>query len=356
MRRPPPPQRTNCPNPHIHVATSLSGAPSSPRSTWWRAITKSPYTRQTYWRRPSPRLSGFSNSSGCPSASKNAAQMFQRLMDNVTSQLRGVFVYLDDVLVASMSAAQHERDLRHLFDALRCFGLVLNVNKCVFGACELEFLGHHVSAIGISPLPEKVEAVQRSRGLCHRWPPPAPQILQPPHKFRRSYHSAYDLELLAIYSTIIKFRHMLEGWKFQILTDQKHADEHVLQGSGPHFQSATASTRLHQRVCNGHRPRPRPGKRRGKRTLPSIRWWKRIGNRSLDSSHAIWHRLAELARAQCPLAEEPASSLRPENVRFPGIDLPVVCGHVTWTTSSPGPRSSTTTYLQLDPRFGPPVW
>ena len=80
-----------------------------------------------------------------PFVLKNTAQTFQRLMDNVTSQLRGVFVYIDDVLVASSSAKQHERDLKQLFSALRCFSLVLNISKCEFGARELEFLGHHLS-------------------------------------------------------------------------------------------------------------------------------------------------------------------------------------------------------------------
>ena len=36
-----------------------------------------------------------------------------------------------------------------------------------------------------------------------------------------SRYSAYDLELLAVYSTILKFRHMLEGRRFTIFTDQK---------------------------------------------------------------------------------------------------------------------------------------
>ena len=67
-------------------------------------------------------------------------------MDTVTSQLTGVFVYLDDVLVASRSERQHERDLRQLFAALKRFGLVLNVEKCTFGVREIEFLGHRVSA------------------------------------------------------------------------------------------------------------------------------------------------------------------------------------------------------------------
>ena len=59
--------------------------------------------------------------------------MFQQLMDNVTAKLSGVFVHLDDILVALMSAAQHESDLRELFSTLRNFGLVLNTSKCVFG-------------------------------------------------------------------------------------------------------------------------------------------------------------------------------------------------------------------------------
>ena len=36
-----------------------------------------------------------------------------------------------------------------------------------------------------------------------------------------SRYSAYDLELLAMYSTILKFRHMLEGHRFRMFTDQK---------------------------------------------------------------------------------------------------------------------------------------
>ena len=96
-----------------------------------------------------------------PFGLKNAAQTFQRLMDSVTSKLSGVFVYLDDVLVASPTAKQQERNLRQLFAALAHFGLVLNVNKCVFGVRELQFLGHTVSEQDIRPLPDKVESVRQ---------------------------------------------------------------------------------------------------------------------------------------------------------------------------------------------------
>ena len=96
-----------------------------------------------------------------PFGLKTAAQTFQRLMDSVTAKLSGVFVYLDDVLVASASEQQHAHDLRQLFSALKRCGLVLNEGKCTFGVREIKFLGHRVSAKGIAPLPGKVEAVQQ---------------------------------------------------------------------------------------------------------------------------------------------------------------------------------------------------
>ena len=53
-----------------------------------------------------------------PFGLKTTAQTFQRLMDSVTAQLPGVFVYLDDVLVASALPEQHEQHLHQLFAAL----------------------------------------------------------------------------------------------------------------------------------------------------------------------------------------------------------------------------------------------
>ena len=95
-----------------------------------------------------------------PFGLKNSAQTFQCLMDSVTGQLTGVFAYINDVLVASPSAEQHERDLRNLFSALQRFGLVLNSSKCEFGVREMDFLGHRVTVESIHPMQNKVEAVR----------------------------------------------------------------------------------------------------------------------------------------------------------------------------------------------------
>jgi hypothetical protein len=61
-----------------------------------------------------------------------------------------VFVYLDDIIVGSRDIQSHVQHLRLLFQRLRDNGLVINGEKCEFGARELDFLGHRVSAAGVS--------------------------------------------------------------------------------------------------------------------------------------------------------------------------------------------------------------
>ena len=94
-----------------------------------------------------------------PFGLKNAAQSFQRLMDMVCAGLDFVFVYLDDILIASESAAEHKEHLTVLFDRLEEHGLVVKKEKCLFGVSEIDFLGHRVDSNGIRPLPSKVKAI-----------------------------------------------------------------------------------------------------------------------------------------------------------------------------------------------------
>ena len=65
-----------------------------------------------------------------PFGLKNAAQAFQRLMDTVCRGLSLVFVYLDDILIASVDQAQHMEHLQTLFDRLNEHDLVINPAKC----------------------------------------------------------------------------------------------------------------------------------------------------------------------------------------------------------------------------------
>ena len=128
---------------------------------------------------------------------RNAAQAFQRLMDQVCRGLEEfLFVYLDDILIASCDAKQHRRHLRLLFKRLAEHGLVINVAKCKFGVDAIDFLGHRVTEQGVQPLPERVEAIRKIPPPCdakalneflgmvnfyHRFVPHAATLMEPLH-------------------------------------------------------------------------------------------------------------------------------------------------------------------------------
>lgn len=127
---------------------------------------------------------------------RNAAQTFQRFIDQVVRGLDFVFVYLDDALCASSSEEEHVRHVDALLARFAEYGVVINPAKCVFGAAELDFLGHHISSSGIRPLPSKIEALQvfpkpatprqlrRYLGMVnfyHRFIPGCARLLRPLH-------------------------------------------------------------------------------------------------------------------------------------------------------------------------------
>ena len=95
----------------------------------------------------------------------NAPATFQRLMQKVLSGLGSgdpfCEVFIDDIIVFSDTIEEHLEHLRMLFARLRRIGLKLHPGKCTFARREVLYLGHVISAEGIGPNPEKVEAVKR---------------------------------------------------------------------------------------------------------------------------------------------------------------------------------------------------
>lgn len=91
---------------------------------------------------------------------RNAAQTFQRFIDEVLLGLDFCYGYIDDILIFSPSLADHKRHLSQLFERLKQYGVLINTAKCVLGESEVNFLGYHVSAKGTRPLDVKVDAIQ----------------------------------------------------------------------------------------------------------------------------------------------------------------------------------------------------
>lgn len=132
-----------------------------------------------------------------PFGLRNAAQTFQQVVDSVLVGINRVFVYIDDILVASRSEREHEADLRALWGRLQAHNLTINQEKSVLGVKSLSFLGHQVDGNGIRPLEEAVQAIDKmqrpstvkevqsflgSVTFYHRFLPKISEVLRPLHQ------------------------------------------------------------------------------------------------------------------------------------------------------------------------------
>ena len=91
----------------------------------------------------------------------NAPAAFMGLMNRVFQPYldQFVIVFIDDILIYSPSAAEHEEHLRIVLQLLKEHQLYANIENCKFWLSEVKFLGHVVSQAGISVDPSKIEAV-----------------------------------------------------------------------------------------------------------------------------------------------------------------------------------------------------
>lgn len=131
-----------------------------------------------------------------PFGLRNAAQSFQRLMDLVLQDLDHVFVYIDDILIATPDTKSHIAVMRKVCERLCQHGLALNYSKCEFGSSKMDFLGHTVDETGIRPAatkvkdittfprPDEMDKLSTFLGMVnyyHRFVPHAADLLAPLH-------------------------------------------------------------------------------------------------------------------------------------------------------------------------------
>ncbi len=123
----------------------------------------------------------------------NAGATFQRKVDRAVADLEAVFAYVDDMDVASKNVEEHAIHLRQLFTGLREHGLVINEEKCVFGArassswaaaCQPGggAAACHVAAVVDFPRPSTVKELQGFLGMVYfnrRFLPGAAKVLKP---------------------------------------------------------------------------------------------------------------------------------------------------------------------------------
>ena len=95
-----------------------------------------------------------------PFGLRNAAQILQRFMDQVLCGLDFWYTYIDNVLIASKTTAEHKVHLRLVFELFVSYGILINPAKCVLSVSQLRFLGYHVNNQGVTPLLEQVQVIK----------------------------------------------------------------------------------------------------------------------------------------------------------------------------------------------------
>ncbi|CAN6462677.1 unnamed protein product [Victoria cruziana] len=91
----------------------------------------------------------------------NAPAVFMDLMNRIFKEFLDLFVivFIDDILIYSPDHETHAMHLRMVLETLRMHHLYGKTSKCDFWLTEITFLGHVISAQGVTVDPGKVEAV-----------------------------------------------------------------------------------------------------------------------------------------------------------------------------------------------------
>ena len=89
-----------------------------------------------------------------------ASSIFQRHMETLFQGLKGVSVYIDDILISAPSVQEHLQILEVVLERLEEANFCLNRVKCFFLRPKLEYLGHVIDAQGIHPTEEKIQAIR----------------------------------------------------------------------------------------------------------------------------------------------------------------------------------------------------
>lgn len=91
----------------------------------------------------------------------NAPSVFQRFINKIIGNLRHeqVLVYMDDLLIPSVTVEEGLETLEKVLFLLNEGGLKLNLSKCSFLKTKISYLGHEICPQGISPGLIKTAAV-----------------------------------------------------------------------------------------------------------------------------------------------------------------------------------------------------
>ena len=81
-------------------------------------------------------------------------------MDQMLEGITGANSIMDDIIVAGRHVTEHDQVLHKVTERFTKYNLKLNTKKCQIRKAEVPYVGHLLTAEGLKPDPEDVEAVR----------------------------------------------------------------------------------------------------------------------------------------------------------------------------------------------------
>ena len=94
-----------------------------------------------------------------PMGLKDCPSAFCRIINQVLVGLKGCNVYMDDIIIQGKTLEENILNLEKVLARLQEAKLTVKLSKCEFFQSSVKYLGHIVSAEGLKPQPEKIEAI-----------------------------------------------------------------------------------------------------------------------------------------------------------------------------------------------------
>jgi len=97
-----------------------------------------------------------------PYGTKPACAIFQKIVEETLSGLKGTMNFLDDVIVTGRLDEEHTMNLKNVLVRLKYAGFKVNLNKCSFFQKEICYSGHIINEEGLKKDPAKVQAIVKA--------------------------------------------------------------------------------------------------------------------------------------------------------------------------------------------------
>ena len=141
------------------IATRLSG------STIFTTLDANSGYYQIKLSKKSSELTTFNTPFGrykylrAPMGLKCIAEVFQREMCRIFSDLPGVEIVVDDILIHGRNVNEHDQRLRNVLQRCRDVNLKLNAAKSKLRCTEVDYVGHKLTKDGLMPTDDRVKSI-----------------------------------------------------------------------------------------------------------------------------------------------------------------------------------------------------